>query len=203
MWNPCYFEGMRRLALLLLMTLALAAIPDLAELNRMIARFAPAPVTADTSKLAPGDKQALARLIEAAQVINGIFREQLWAGNPALGERLSKDSTPLGKARYHYYLINNGPWSDLDEHAAFVPDVPARKLPGANFYPEDMIKGEFETWLKKLPQAQQEQATGFFTVIRRGTDKVLYIVPYNQAYQADLTRAASLLNQAADSTANT
>ena len=184
------------------MALAFAAIPDLVELNRMIARFAPAPVTAGTSQLAAGDKLALSKLIEAANVINGIFREQLWAGNPALGERLAKDSTPLGKARYHYYLINNGPWSDLDEHAAFIPDVPARKLPGANFYPEDMTKGEFETWLKKLPQAQQEQATGFFTVIRRGTDKVLYIVPYNQAYQADLTRAAALLNQAADSTAN-
>lgn len=168
----------------------------------MIARFVPAPVTADTSKLAPGDKQALAKLIEAANVIDGIFREQLWSGNAALKDRLSKDATPLGKARYHYYLINNGPWSDLDEHAAFIPNVPPKKLPGANFYPEDMTKAEFETWLKKLPKAQQDQATGFFTVIRRGADKSLYIEPYNQAYQGELTRAAALLNQAADSTPN-
>ncbi len=184
------------------MALAFAAIPELAELNRMIARFAPAPVTADASKLAPGDKQALAKLIDAAKVIDEIFREQLWGGNAAEKDRLARDATPLGKARYHYYLMNNGPWSDLDEHAAFVPDVPAHKLPGANFYPEDMTKAEFETWVKKLPKAQQDEATGFFTAIRRGTDKVLYIVPYNRAYADDLKRAVGLLNEAADLTPN-
>jgi hypothetical protein len=142
----------------------------------------------------------LAKLIEAAEVIDEIFREQIWSGNAALMDHLSKDSSPLGKARYHYYLINNGPWSDLDNHAVFIPDAPPQKLPGANFYPADMTKAEFETWLKKLPQAQQEQATGFFSVIRRDADKELSIVPYSQAYSRDLTRAAALLNQAADAT---
>lgn len=168
----------------------------------MIARFAPVRVTADTSQLAPGDRQALAKLIDAANVIDEIFREQLWSGNPALRERLAKDTSALGQARYHYYRINNGPWSDLDEHAAFIPDVPSKKPPGANFYPEDMTKPEFEAWLKKLPKPQQEQATGFFTVIRRGPDKSLTIVPYSQAYASELTRAAALLNQAADLTPN-
>jgi hypothetical protein len=194
---------MRRwIALLFPMALALAAVPDLAELNRMIARFAPAPVTADTSKLAPGDQQAIAKLIDAAHVIDAIFREQLWSGNPALKDRLAKDTTPLGKARYHYYLINNGPWSDLDDHAAFLPDVPAKKPAGENFYPEDMTKAEFEAWLKKLPKAQQDQATGFFTLIRRGANKALTIVPYSQAYSGNLTRAAALLNEAAALTPN-
>ncbi len=198
---------MRRLGVILLgMTLALAAVPDLAELNRLIARFAPAPVTADTSKLVPGDKQALSKLLEAAAVIDEIFRAQLWSGNAALKERLAKDATPLGKARLHYFQINNGPWSDLDDHAAFLPGVPPKKLPGANFYPEDMTRAEFETWLKKLPPAQQEQATGFFTLIRRnsekGSDKTLHIVLYNQAYSAELTRAVQLLGQAADLTPN-
>jgi hypothetical protein len=198
---------MRRLSVILLgMTLALAAVPDLAELNRMIARFAPAPVTADTSKLVPGDKQALSKLLEAAGVIDDIFRAQLWSGNAALKERLAKDTTPLGKARLHYFQINNGPWSDLDDHSAFLPGVRPKKLPGANFYPEDMTRDEFESWLKKLPQAQQEQATGFFTLIRRdsnkGSDKALHIVPYNQAYSAELTRAVQLLGQAADLTPN-
>src|ERR1700683_1908134 len=102
----------RWVALLFTMTIALAALPDLAELNRMIARFAPAPVTADMSKLAPGDKQALAKLLEAAGVIDAIFRTQLWSGNAALLQRLEKDNTPLGNARLHYFRINNSPWSD-------------------------------------------------------------------------------------------
>src|SRR5438105_1417507 len=115
-----------------------AAVPDLLELNRMIARFAPATLTADTSKLSAVDKQAVAKLLDAARVIDEIFQVQLYSGNPALKAKLAQDATPLGKARYHYFLLNNGPWSDLDAHAAFLPDVPPVKLPGANFYPKDM-----------------------------------------------------------------
>ena len=202
---------MRRvLAGLLPMALALAAVPDLAELNRMIARFAPVKITADTSKQSSGDRQALDKLLQAASVIDEIFREQLWAGNNALGQRLAqqlaKDTSPLGQARDRYYRINNGPWSDLDDHAAFLPDVPSKKPLGANFYPEDMSKPEFEAWLAKLPQQEQEQAIGFFTVIRRGPGKApnsaLTIVPYSQAYASQLTQASTLLNQAADLTPN-
>jgi len=188
--------------ILFCMTLAAATIPNLDELNRMIARYAPAEITADTSKLAPGDKQALAKLIEAARVINDIFVTQLWSGSASMRAQLARDTSPLGKARLHYFDLNNGPWSDLDEHDAFVPGAPPRKLPGANFYPEDMTKAEFEAWLKKLPKAQQDQAQGFFSIIRRGSDKVLYIVPYSKAYENDLRRASKLLEEAAASTPN-
>ena len=41
----------------------------------------------------------------------------------------------------HYFWLNKGPWSEIDEHAAFIPGVPSRKLEGANFYPEDMTSG--------------------------------------------------------------
>ncbi len=184
------------------MLLAAAAIPDLAELNRMIARFAPAEIAADASNLAPGDKQALAKLIEAARVIDDIFLTQLWAGNPALRARLTQDTTPLGKARLRYFDLNRGPWSDLDEHAAFVPGVAPRKPLGANFYPEDMTKDEFETWVAKLPKIQQEEARGFFTVIRRDAARKLSIVPCSKAYAQDLARMAKLLGEAAAATPN-
>jgi len=191
----------------------MAAVPDLAELNRMIARFAPAELKVDTSKLSPGDKQALAKLIEAAQVIDKIFWEQRWSGNARLRAQLEKDISAHGKDRLHYFDLNKGPWSDLDGQTAFLENVPAKKLPGANFYPEDMNKDEFETWAAKLPPAQQEQARGFFTVIRRkpwreglptrprnGED--LEFVPYSVEYKTDLTRAAALLNEAAALTGN-
>lgn len=184
------------------MTTIAAAIPDLAELNRMIARFSPATLTADTSKLSPGDKQAVAKLLEAARVIDDIFQVQLWSGNPALRAKLAQDQTPLGKARYHYFLLNKGPWSDLDAHTAFVPDVPPVKLPGANFYPKDMTKQEFEAWAAKLPAQQKEEAEGFFSVIRRGKDEKLTSVPYSVEYKDQLTKAAKLLDEAAALTPN-
>lgn len=184
------------------MTVAVAAIPNLDELNRMIARFAPAELRVDTSKLAQGDQQALAKLIEAARVLDRLFLTQRWSGNLALEASLQKDTSALGKARLHYFELNKGPWSDLDDQTAFLPGVPPKKLPGANFYPEDMTKGEFESWVKALPAAQQEQARGFFTVIRRGADKKLMTVPYSKAYAQDLARAAKLLEEAAALTPN-
>ncbi len=102
----------------------------------------------------------------------------------------------------HYFWLNKGPWSDLDDHAAFLPGVPERKPLGANFYPEDMKREEFEAWAKSLPAAQRTQAEGFFTVIRRGPDRKLTMVPYSKAYAADLTKAAALLREAAGLTDN-
>ncbi|HEV8144838.1 MAG TPA: hypothetical protein VGP79_00580, partial [Bryobacteraceae bacterium] len=187
---------------LFLMTMLAAAVPDLAELNRMIARFAPAQIRVDTSGLAPGDREALAKILEAARVIDDLFVTQLWSGNAALRERLRKDTTPVGKARLHYFELNKGPWSDLDAHAAFLPGAPPKKPEGANFYPEDMTRAEFEAWVKKLPKDRQEQATGFFTVIRRNPDKTLRLVPYNIEYERELQRAATLLREAAARTPN-
>ena len=179
-----------------------AATPDLAELNRMIARFAPVELKVDTSKLSPGDQKALKKLIEAAHTIDTLFLEQRWSGNASLREKLAKDTSALGQARLHYFDMNKGPWSDLDGQSAFLPDVPAKKLAGANFYPEDMSKNEFETWVAKLPKADQESARGFFSLIRRGPDKKLAIVAYSKAYSADLQKAAKLLEEASALTPN-
>jgi Peptidase family M49 len=184
------------------MTTIAATPPDLNELNRMIARFAPATLSADMSKLSPGDKQALTKLLEAGRVIDEIFQQQLWDGNLALKAKLAADQTPLGKARYHYFQLNNGPWSDLDAHTAFVPGVPDTKPAGANFYPKDLTREEFEKWVAKLPKPQQEAATGFFTAIRRNKDESLHAVPYSQEYKTQLERAAKLLNEAAALTTN-
>lgn len=192
----------RRFAVLFLAMTVLAAIPDLTELNRMIARYAPAEMRVDTSHLAPGDQQAMAKLLEAARVIDDLFITQLWSGNAALRKKLQTDNSPLGEARLHYFELNKGPWSDLDAHAAFVPDVPAHKPAGANFYPEDLTRDEFDTWVARLPKERQEEARGFFTVIRRSPEKKLYAVPYSIAYETELEKLAQLLRDAAALTPN-
>src|SRR5574340_619493 len=176
--------------------------PDLAELQTMTARFAPTPMRVDTSRLSAGDAQALVKLIEAARVVDVLYMQQLWSGNLALREKLRRDRTPLGQARLRYFWINKGPWSDLDEHRAFLPGVPRRKPLGANFYPVDMTKQEFEDWGTGLAKEQQQAARSYFTVIRRDERGNLHIVPYAQAYEKDLQRAAALLREAAGLTDN-
>ena len=138
--GPVCWGHARTLAPFLFCVTLMAAIPDLAELNRMIARFAPVELHADASKLSAGDQKALAKLLDAARVIDDIFLKQVWSGNAALRAQLARTSPPLGNARLHYFDLNKGPWSELDDHAAFLPGVPEKKLPGANFYPESMTK---------------------------------------------------------------
>jgi hypothetical protein len=193
---------MKKLLLIMPMLAIAANIPDLTQLEKMIARFTPTDLRADISKLSPGDRQALAKLIEASRVLDDIFLNQLWSGNQALYTKLRRDPTPLGKARLHYFWINKGPWSSLDDGMAFLPDVPEKKLPGANFYPEDMTRSEFELWVKTLPEAERQKAEGFFTVIRRDRIGHLKVVPYSQEYKSDLAKSARLLEEAAGLTEN-
>ena len=170
--------------------------PDQAKLEQMTARFAPTEITADVAKLSPNDRKVLAKLIEASQIIDGIFLRQAWAGNPSMLLDLAGDTSPEGRARLHYFLINKGPWSRLDHNEPFVLGAPP-KPEGANFYPLDATKAEIEAWIKSLPAAEQERAKGFFTVIRRQADRKFILVPYNIEYEGELTRAAALLREAA------
>ncbi len=177
--------------------------PDLVQLQKMSARFAPTPIRVDVSKLSAGDRNALVKLIEASRILNEVFMHQYWSGDVALYERLQRDTTPLGKARLHYFWLNKGPWSNIDDDAPFIPGVPATKPLGADFYPEDMTKAQFESWVATLPAAQQEQAKSFFTVIRwQGGAKQLTAIPYSEEYKDDLDRAAGLLHEAAGLTGN-
>jgi hypothetical protein len=194
--------AMRKLLLFIPMLALTSDLPDLAQLQEMQARFAPTELRVDVSQLSPGDRQVLAKLVEASRVLNDIFLSQLWSGNPALYAKLQRDTTPLGIARSHYFWLNKGPWSDVDDNTAFLPGVPPKKLPGANFYPEDMTKAEFEAWVKTLSKPGRESAEGFFTVIRRDSNKRLHAVPYNLGYEADLTKATRLLDEAAALTTN-
>ncbi|HLI82290.1 MAG TPA: hypothetical protein VKV17_00140 [Bryobacteraceae bacterium] len=187
---------------LVVLLAATVAMPDFAQLERMSARFAPVKLNVDTSALSAGDRQALGKLMEAARILNFTFLDQLWSGNRAMYEKLEKDTTALGKARLAYFWLNKGPWSSLDGYTAFVPGAPARKPLGANFYPEDMSREEFEQWVKTLSADRRREAESFFTVIRRDGNGRLTAIPYSQAYHSDLARVSALLRQAAAVTDN-
>ncbi|MFZ0061248.1 MAG: hypothetical protein WAL47_04355 [Pyrinomonadaceae bacterium] len=172
------------------------------ELAKKIARFSPTVLTADISQLSPGDRKALTKIIAAARLLDPLFLRQVWSGNEALKQKLEADNTAAGRQRLHYFRINNGPWSRLDHNEPFIEGVPQAKPPFANYYPEDMSKQEFETWVAGLADADKQKATGFFYLIHRGPDNKLMTVPYSQAYAEFLVPAAKLLNEAAGLTTN-
>jgi hypothetical protein len=170
------------------------------ELSRKIARFAPTDIAADINALPPNERQALTHMIRAAQVMDALFLEQVWAGNESTMFDLLRDQSESGKARLHYFLINKGPWSRLDHNEPFVPGVPAKPA-AANYYPADATKEELEKWLQSLPADEKTRATGFFTTIRRAPDGRFVAVPYSSEYQGELEIAANHLREAAKATA--
>jgi hypothetical protein len=173
--------------------------PALARLDAQIRRFAPVDLTADVSGLPENERQSLAEMLRAAQVIDGLFLEQVWAGNTTVLTELAGDHTPEGQARLHYFLINKGPWSRLDKNESFLDPgagVPAKPAQ-ANYYPADATRDDVEKWMAGLKGPAHDEAVSFFTVIRRSADGHLMAVPYNVQYRNTLLIAADHLRNAA------
>ncbi|HEX9657695.1 MAG TPA: hypothetical protein VGB89_12380 [Bacteroidota bacterium] len=172
------------------------------DLEAKIKRFAPVEITADVSKLSPGNKQALDKIIEASRIMDKIFIRQVWSGNEALKTKLEGDTSPQGLLKMKYYNINMGPWSTLDHDEPFIEGVPNPRPPGANYYREDMTKDEFNTWEATLSEEDQKKAKGFFYTIRRDGNNKLMLVPYAEEYRGLLEPAGKLLREAAELTDN-
>jgi hypothetical protein len=189
-----------------------AAPATVAELNTMAKRFAPVDLSADTSKLSSGDRVAIARLIQAAKIIDTLQLRQRWSGNEAVWAALQKDSTPLGKARRDYFWLNKGPWSIIDGNRSFMPAeyagiaIPAEKPAGANFYPDGATKASIESWMGSLNPKDKDQAQWFFTTIRHTKDgkgaRQYAIVNYADEYRSELLQLSKLLKEAANATDN-
>jgi hypothetical protein len=170
--------------------------PDGAALARLNARLAPVDLVVDVAALPAGERAALAKIVEAAKVMDTLFLRQVWAGNETMLLDLVADGTNLGRARLHAFLQNKGPWLRLDDDRSFMPGVGEKPVAG-NFYPGGSTRKEVEGWLDGLDAAEHERASGFFTTIRRGPDGKLQAVPYSLEYQGELAVAAELLRQAA------
>ena len=173
-----------------------ASDSEVQRLEAMARRFAPVDLTADVAALPANERAALAKMVEAAKVFDALFLRQVWEGNETMLLDLVQDSSPVGQARLHYFLINKGPWSRLDHNEVFIPGAPMKPAQG-NFYAAGSTKADVEKWINSLPDAERRRATGFFTTIRRAPDGRFTLVPYSVEYQGELTHVAALLRDAA------
>ena len=95
-------------------------------------------LTTDISKLTEKEKQMLPILIQVADIMEDIFWQEAYGDKTPLFQQFANDSAAL-----KYLSINYGPWDRLDDNKPFIEGVGAKPL-GANFYPADMTKEEFE-----------------------------------------------------------
>ncbi len=136
---------------------------------------------ADINHLSDRQKQMLPLLIEASKIMDELFWRQAYGSKEELLGRI-KDP----KAR-RFAEINYGPWDRLDGDKPMFNETQAKPL-GAQFYPADMTKEEFEA-------AELPGKVGLYSFIRRDGDE-LKIVPFHQEYASELREAADLLRKA-------
>ncbi len=152
-------------------------------MQKKIEQFAVVKLTTNLTKLTIKEKEMLPILIEVADIMDEIFWMQ------TLGDKTVFLSSIKGINTRKFALINYGPWERLNENKAFV-DGFKEKPEGANYYPKDMTKEEFDQFADK-------NKTSLYTLIRRNDDKTLKCVWFHQEYKAKVEKAAQLLEKAA------
>ncbi len=167
---------------------------DIQYVKGQIAKLAPVEISVDPSLLNENDKAVLAKLVEAAKLMDEIFLRQVYSRNVAIREALQQGSNPDYPTLLTYFTINFGPFDRLNHDEPFI-NLKHKKPAGANFYPEDMTREEFEAWIQAHPE-DEEAFTSNFTIIRREGDR-LVAIPYSRAYREFLEPAARLLKEAA------
>ncbi len=153
------------------------------EMQAKIDQYVKVALITDISKLTGNEKKVISHLIKAAQYMNPAFWEQTYGDKQSLMQKIKDSLTKI------YVEINYGPWDRLNDNKPFVKDF-GTKPAGANFYPQDMTKEEFE-------KADLSDKTSQYTIIRRNKDGKLYTIPYHQAYEKYLKPASEELLAAA------
>jgi len=152
-------------------------------LNVKVREYVTVKLTTDLAQLSEKEKKMISLLIDVAGIADSLFWEQ------TLGDKGAFMDTIQDTLMRQFAEINYGPWERLNNNRPFIPGFGAKPA-GANFYPADMTKEEFEKWDNKDKTSQ-------YTLIRRNQDNSLKAVWYHEAYRDRITRVADLLKKAA------
>ena len=157
------------------------------EVNQLIKKkadeFVSFRLTTDLSVLTEKEKQMLPLLMETAKIMEEIF----WV--EAFGNKEEICGKDWDEYTRKFIQINYGPWERLNANKPFLKEY-GPKPKGANFYPADMTKEEFEAW-------DDQTKTSLYTLIHRDEDGKLQSIPYHIAFEEQVQKAAELLIKAA------
>ncbi|MCW5980507.1 MAG: hypothetical protein KIT09_20675 [Bryobacteraceae bacterium] len=159
------------------------------KMKQRLAKYTEVKLETDLSLLTEKERQMIPLLKRAAEVMDELFWIQAYGDKLTL---LAKVQDPDAR---RFVQINYGPWDRLEGDAPFIDGV-GPKPPGANFYPADMTKDEFEAAVAASKDGGRAMKS-LYTVVRRDADGALAAEPYHQAYGMLLKVAAAALRDAA------
>jgi hypothetical protein len=152
------------------------------EMQKEVDKYVNVKLTADISHLSNDEKEMLKLLFDAAKIMDDIF----WLQN--VGDKSIFLNSITDPATKRFAEINYGAWNEMANLKPFVEGY-GKKPAGAQFYPQDMSKEEFEAF-------DDENKTSLYTLIRRNENGSLESVWYHQAYEEHVKKAAELLQKA-------
>ena len=161
---------------------------DIGVRNRL-EKYSTVKLTSDLSALTENERQMIPPLIEAAGAMDEIFWMQAYGDKEAL---LASIHDPDVR---RFVETNYGPWDRLEGNEPFIEGVGAKPV-GANFYPRDMSKEEFDASIAKFPE-RSETLKSLYTLVRRNEEGGLAAVPYHEAFASHVQVAAENLRKAA------
>lgn len=153
-------------------------------MQKNLSKYVSVKLTSDLSKLTENEIKMIPILITAASKMNALFWYEAYGDNTELLNSLSDEDTKK------YVLINYGPWDRLDGNKPFVDGV-GEKPAGANFYPKDMTKEEFEA-------ADIENKSSIYNFVRRDENGKLYSIPYHKQFESEVQEVSKLLLEASE-----
>jgi len=153
-------------------------------MEQKLAKYKKVQLKADLSWLSANEKEIVKILIEAADIMDDIFWLEAYGDKEALLNSVEDEFTK------QFITINYGPWDRLDGNKSFVDGV-AEKPAGANYYPLDMTKEEFEAFDAK-------DKLSLYTLIRRDEKGKLVSIPYSVAYKEKYQKVADIMKKAAE-----
>jgi hypothetical protein len=145
--------------------------------------YAPVKLSADLSALTEKERQMLGLFIEAGEIMDDLFWRQTYGDKDALLKGIKDARTR------EFVMLNYGPWDRLADNQPFIAGAGV-KPPGAQFYPLDMTREEFEK--ANLPGSRSE-----YTLLRRDAKGALQVVPFHVEYRDAVEQAAAKLEAAA------
>jgi len=141
-------------------------------------------LAADLGSLSDDQREMIAILIEASEIMDDLFWKQAYGDDHTAWLQSIEDAETRRFAELNY-----GPWDRLDDDKPFIKSAGEKPL-GARFYPADLTKEEFDA-------AYLPGKAGQYSLIRRDGDGSLGLVPYHAVYAEELSQAAALLRKAA------
>jgi len=157
---------------------------DSMKIEDRVKQYTSFELTADVSGLSENQKAMIPHLIEAAEAMDEVFWMQ------AYGEKADLMNAIDDVQTRSFAEVNYGPWDRLNGDESFVEGV-GPKPAGANFYPADMTKEEFEGWAS-------DTKDDLYTLVRRDASGELVTVPYHEAFEDQHQRASEQLRAAAE-----